>query len=191
LEYIRSVFIPTVESNRQLPGCSGKPAIRFSDNWLCHCSDETLRELALDRVLVITYPPHSSQIFQVLDVLLFGRLKAAKKYFIRDAAVSPQLDHVMRAFRPHEQATTSSTVRESWEKAGLRFTQRAEHITDRSMRRKSAEFPSSPKFGRSMTSKPHSPPVDRSTGGDGRMKRCFNSDNQLEHSAFQFAILRI
>jgi hypothetical protein len=46
LDYIRELFIPTVESNRQLPGCQGKPSIIFCDNCGCHCSDGVLRDLA-------------------------------------------------------------------------------------------------------------------------------------------------
>jgi hypothetical protein len=111
LEYVRSVFIPTVESNRQLPRCQGNPAILFGENCACRCSDETLQELAVHGVLLITDRLHSSQIFQVLDAVLFGRLKAVKDFLTRDISFSPELDHVMRVFRADEQATTGSTVR--------------------------------------------------------------------------------
>jgi hypothetical protein len=51
--------------------------------------------------------------------------KPRKKHLLLDTDVSPQLDHVMRVFRAYEQATTSSTVRGSWEKACFVFTQRS------------------------------------------------------------------
>jgi hypothetical protein len=47
-------------------------------------SNSMLEKLAQHRVLVLTYPPHTSSIFQVLDVLLFGLVKRSKKYQIRD-----------------------------------------------------------------------------------------------------------
>jgi hypothetical protein len=78
-EYLRDVLVPTVESNRQLSGCQAKPAILFCDNCSSHCRDEVLQELARHGIFMITYPPHSSQIFQVLDVLLFGRLKSREE----------------------------------------------------------------------------------------------------------------
>jgi hypothetical protein len=59
-EYIRTAFIPTVEHNRELPGCENKPAILFCDNCSCHCSDDVLKELAEQGILVITDPPHIS-----------------------------------------------------------------------------------------------------------------------------------
>jgi hypothetical protein len=124
LEYLREVVIPSIESNRDLPGCRGKPAIIFCDNCSCHCSEDILRELAHHGVLLITYPPHTSHIFQVLDVLLFGRLKLAKKHLSRNDDLDPQVDHAMRVFRAYEIATTSTTVRSSWEKAGFGFVKR-------------------------------------------------------------------
>jgi hypothetical protein len=42
----------------------------------------------------MTYAPHYSRIFQVLDVLLFGRPKNAQKYLARDPSLSPQVGHV-------------------------------------------------------------------------------------------------
>jgi hypothetical protein len=124
VHYLRDVLIPVVESNRRLPGCRKKPSILFCDNCRCHCSDEILQELANHGILVLTYPPHTSHLFQVLDVLLFGRLKAAKKYLPRGEIPSPQVDHVMRVFRAYEMATTSTTIRSSWERAGFGFQKR-------------------------------------------------------------------
>jgi hypothetical protein len=108
-DYIRTVFIPAVETNRQRPGCQSKPAILFCDNCARHCARDTLTGLARYGVLVITDPPRSSQIFQVLDLT-------------RDPTVSPQLDHVMSLFRLYEQASINSTVLGSWEKTGFDFT---------------------------------------------------------------------
>jgi hypothetical protein len=124
IEYVCSILIPTVKSNRLLPGCQNKPAILFCDNCASHCSDEVKWELAEHRILLITYPPHTSHIFQVIDTLLFGRLKAEKKCLLRNLNLGRDLDHVMRIFRAYELATTSLTVRSSWEKTGFGFEQR-------------------------------------------------------------------
>jgi hypothetical protein len=80
IEHMRDVVVPTVEANRDHPGCQAKPSIIF---WKCssgHCSDDVLQELANNGSLVITYRPHPLHISQLLDVILFGRLKSAKKY---------------------------------------------------------------------------------------------------------------
>jgi hypothetical protein len=59
--------------------------------------------------------PHTLQIFQVRDRLLFGRLKAAKKQPVRDLEESAQLDHVVRVFKADELVTTRTTNRASFQ----------------------------------------------------------------------------
>jgi hypothetical protein len=71
-QYIKEIFIPTVAATLELPGCANKPAILLCDNYASHCSEEILRELARNGIIVLTYPLHISHRFQVLDVLLFG-----------------------------------------------------------------------------------------------------------------------
>jgi hypothetical protein len=78
-KYVDQVLVPAVGSNRSLPGCANKPALLFCDNCAAHCSDDVLTKLARHRILVITCPPHTSFVFQVLDILLFRVLKRAKK----------------------------------------------------------------------------------------------------------------
>jgi hypothetical protein len=73
--YVDTVLIPAVEANRQLPGCDKNPGILFCNNRSAHMSNSMLEKLAGHEVLVFTYPPHTSHIFQVLDVLLFGLVK--------------------------------------------------------------------------------------------------------------------
>jgi hypothetical protein len=58
------------------------------------------------------YPAHTSHLFQVLDVLLFGRLKAFKKYLANDGAEDREVDHILRILRAYEAAATSMTIRD-------------------------------------------------------------------------------
>jgi hypothetical protein len=124
LEYVRGVFLPAVENNRKLPGYRGNLAKLFCDNCSCHCSDEILRELASHGIFLIAYPPHSSHIFQVLDVLLFVKLKSAKTSIPRDLTQSPIINYVLCVFQTSEEATTNTIVRSSWQKNGFGFIQR-------------------------------------------------------------------
>jgi hypothetical protein len=62
---------------------------------------------------------HTSHRFQVLDLLLFGRLKAAKKYVPRADADPTDADHLVRIFKGYEWVATSTTVKASWKKAGF------------------------------------------------------------------------
>jgi hypothetical protein len=119
--YITEVFLPVLETNRQLPGCENKLCILFCDNCSIHCQDQLLKEFAERGVAVITYPPHTSHIFQVLDLLLFGRLKAAQKYIPRADADSTDINHLIRIFKAYELVTTNTTVRTSWKKNGFEY----------------------------------------------------------------------
>jgi hypothetical protein len=83
-KYVDTVLIQAVEANRQRPGCAMKPAILFCDNCSAHMSDSVMRKMALHGILVLTYPPHTSHIFQILDLLLFGLVKRSKKHQMRD-----------------------------------------------------------------------------------------------------------
>ena len=47
-----------------------------------------------------------------------------QKHLTRSETLSPQLHDVMRIFRTYEIATTSTTIRSSWEKTGFEFHQR-------------------------------------------------------------------
>jgi hypothetical protein len=79
-----------------------------------HCSDEILRERARNVVLLLNYPRHMSHVFQVIDVLRFGRLKMSKKYLPKDDDENREIDHILRIFR----AYNGVTIRGSWNKAG-------------------------------------------------------------------------
>jgi hypothetical protein len=117
--YIETVFFPAIAANRKLPGCGNKPAILFCNNWGCHCSEDILIEFARHGVLVVSYPPYTSNLFQVLYLLLFGRPKSAKKYLPRNAQASASINYIIRRFKRYETVTTSTMVRSCWEKAGF------------------------------------------------------------------------
>jgi hypothetical protein len=72
--HIEDTFFSALQANRQLRGCTDKQCIviLFCDNCSIHCSDQLLKEFAEKGPAVIAYPPHTSNLFQVLDVLLFG-----------------------------------------------------------------------------------------------------------------------
>lgn len=72
-------------------------------------------------ILVITYPSHTSHVFQVLDLLLFGVLKVRKKSIQKNDSISPKIDHLFRIFQAYEQSTCSVTICSSFVKAGFDY----------------------------------------------------------------------
>jgi hypothetical protein len=75
-----------------------------------------LKEFVERGVAAITYPPQTSHLFQIFDLLLFGRLKAAQTYIPRADADPTDTDHLLRIFKAYELVTTSTTVSASWKK---------------------------------------------------------------------------
>ena len=82
-------FIEQVENDRKFVGLKNNPAILFFDNCSSYLDEELLQILAQHMILVITYPSHASHVFQVLYMLLFGVLKAHKKYIIKNDKILP------------------------------------------------------------------------------------------------------
>jgi hypothetical protein len=87
-------------------------------------SNSMLENLTRHRVLVLTYPPHTSHIFQVLDGLLFSLAKRSKKYQIRDDTLPIHVDHILKLFRADEGAMARTTIQAAWRQTGFEYENR-------------------------------------------------------------------
>jgi hypothetical protein len=74
-EYINDIFIPYLNELRESEQFHASEAVLLMDNCLPHISDEVIAVLTISHVRVITFAPHTTHIFQMLDVVLFGALK--------------------------------------------------------------------------------------------------------------------
>jgi hypothetical protein len=120
-DYIENQFFPIVDAERHDESASDQPAILFCDNLRAHCDDALCRKLAEKWVILITYPPHTSNIFQVLDRLTFSVLKNQKRQVQRDGDLHPVIDHVRRVLVAYERSTGSETIRAAWRRTGFDY----------------------------------------------------------------------
>jgi hypothetical protein len=74
-QHITSVLIPLIERLRTNSEFTSKLAILLMDNCSIHTRPEVLATLRNHNVKVITFPPHTTEIFQTLDLYLFGIFK--------------------------------------------------------------------------------------------------------------------
>jgi hypothetical protein len=79
------VFLPNLAELRTLDAFNEETGVLLMDNCLshpisCHATDDIIGLLTDARVRGITVAPHTTQIFQVLDVTLFGVLKRRLGY---------------------------------------------------------------------------------------------------------------
>jgi hypothetical protein len=74
-----------------------------------------------NNVKIVTFPPHTSEIFQTLDFMFFGAFNPAKRQIRRNSAVSFIQDHAMRILRAFETAAVRWMVRPSFSPAGFLY----------------------------------------------------------------------
>jgi hypothetical protein len=78
-EYISTVLLPCVDKLRSNEEFAGKETVLLMDNCPVHVQGDTLQMVA-HRVKVLTFLPHTTQIFQSLDFSLFGNFKKRMNY---------------------------------------------------------------------------------------------------------------
>jgi hypothetical protein len=75
LDYIRTVFLPNLAELRKLEAFTEETGLLLMEKSPSHVIDDIIAVLTEARVRVIPFVPHTTQIFQVLDVTLFDVLK--------------------------------------------------------------------------------------------------------------------
>jgi hypothetical protein len=91
-------------------GTPDAPAGLLMDNCCAHLGAETIRLLTDKNVKVITFPPHTSGIFQMLDLVFFGMFKHVERRLSEDSTLPIMQDHARRMLRAFESAAVSSTI---------------------------------------------------------------------------------
>jgi hypothetical protein len=75
LDYINNIFVPYLNQLRESEEFAQCEALLLMDNCSPHMGEAVIAILTREYVRVITFVPHSTHIFQVLDLVLFGALK--------------------------------------------------------------------------------------------------------------------
>jgi hypothetical protein len=110
-QYITAQFISHVFILRLQHSLFNERAILFMDNLRAHCSERILRELGSQNILAISFPPHTSHIFQMLDLVTFGQMKSQLKLTHPNPSLHAAADHLVRSLQALEFACISSSVR--------------------------------------------------------------------------------
>jgi hypothetical protein len=79
-EYISMILLLDITKVRSNLGLTDEPAVLLMDNCSVYMRESTLRDRAAQRVKVVHFPPHTTNIFQCLDVSLFDFLKKRINY---------------------------------------------------------------------------------------------------------------
>jgi hypothetical protein len=117
LEYIRRVCLPNLNELRTLEEFGDEDAVLLMDNCPSHVGEEILSLLRDARVRIITWAPHTSQltphttdIFQQLDICLFGVLKRKEQYALPFGNDQTTIDFLLNIYRTFKQTMTEPNI---------------------------------------------------------------------------------
>jgi hypothetical protein len=79
--FIRHHLIPHITRLRTIPCDSKADALLLMDNCSSHVTPEIFKPLGENHIEIFVCPPHTTNIFQALDLSFFGVLKAEEKFW--------------------------------------------------------------------------------------------------------------
>jgi hypothetical protein len=74
LKYVNTIFVTYLTELRKTEQFHAHGAVLLMDDCSSYSSDDGIAVLIRERVKIITLAPHTTHIFQMLDVVLFGAL---------------------------------------------------------------------------------------------------------------------
>jgi hypothetical protein len=81
-QYITSLFLPYVVKVRSKKEIEQEEAALLMDSCSNHLATQVTDMLTTARVQIITFAPHTTHIFQLLDMALFGTFEQVGKYHL-------------------------------------------------------------------------------------------------------------
>jgi hypothetical protein len=120
-QYVTAVliqFINRVCTNEQL---AGKPAILLMNNCSICARPGVLKMPREHDVKVITFSPHMTQLFQALDLSIFGILKRNLQYKLLLGIDDRVVAFIQKAFHSLKQTFVPDNVRNAFNMLGFQF----------------------------------------------------------------------
>ena len=120
-QYVTTVLLPFIDELRTNDEFAGKTAILLMDNCSIHTRPSVLLHLKEHNVKVITFPPHTTQIFQVLDLSLFGVLKRKTQYKLPLSNDNSTVKFIQKIFHSLKQTLIEDNVRNAFKMLGFEY----------------------------------------------------------------------
>jgi hypothetical protein len=126
LEYVRTVFLPSLVCVLGLGAFAAEEAVSLMDNCSAHVTDGMIHLLTEARVRVITFAPHTTHVFQVLDLTLFGVLKRRPRYALPFQTDNSMVKFIMKVYHDFKQTMVPSNVWGAFHALGFDYDTRRE-----------------------------------------------------------------
>jgi hypothetical protein len=118
---IRTMFLPHIDMLRDLAHFVQEPAVLLMDNCSAHVRDDVIRILNEAAVRLITFAPHTIQIFQLLDLTLFGVLKRRPRYELPLDDDNATVRFIMKVYHDFGQTMIGPNIWGAFRALGLEF----------------------------------------------------------------------
>jgi hypothetical protein len=121
LDYIRTVFLSNLAELWTLDAFTEENGVLLMDICPSHVTDHFIGLFTGARVRVITFARHTTQIFQVLDVTLFGVLKRRLAYELSFEDEKETVKFTMKVSRDFKQTMVEPNIWGAFQVIGFEF----------------------------------------------------------------------
>ena len=118
-EYISVVLIPYISHVRSQLKIEANEAILLMDSCSAHCDDSIKKYLGENNVIAFVFPSHTTNLFQALDLSLFGIFKRTKNMLDNEEKEKSLKKAAINVFRAYDQITTLFNILGSFRRAGI------------------------------------------------------------------------
>jgi hypothetical protein len=118
-EQISGPPVPDVSSLYSRPELADQPPVLLMDSPLPHTPERILRNLGETDIIALTFPAHTTNLFQALNLVFFGSLKHLKATAAGEFGDNAVNDHLAKLIQAYQQTATSITIRRSFRRVGM------------------------------------------------------------------------
>jgi hypothetical protein len=120
--FIRHQPIPHITALRTNPCYSKAEAVLLMDNCSAHVTPGIFRLLGEFHIKIVTFTPHTTNIFQALDLCFFGVFKTKEKFWMDQDDDKTFTATIHKLVRQFHSIATPENIRGSFVKAGFSYS---------------------------------------------------------------------
>lgn len=118
-EYITQVLLPFVSYKRRNTHYDHQKAVLMMDSCSSHISERILKIMGENNIIVLTFPSHTTNLFQALDLSFFGALKTNKQSSLGDFGEDSINEQITKLIHSYQKTATCFTIRGTFRRVGL------------------------------------------------------------------------
>jgi hypothetical protein len=108
---MREVVLKDINATRETMHLDDFAGVLLCDNCFSHTDEEVMAILARENIRFITFPSHTSHLFQPLDLVVFAAFKPEKREIRVNRPQGSQAWQLTKLMKAMEHATDSSNNR--------------------------------------------------------------------------------